>query len=430
MPRSRRTRRRYPRLALVVAVVLGAGALAWLLIGVPTFVKYPTDLTAEPRYEGTFTVFVDPATAAPLDEPLELPFSIDRRIDAIGSESGASRVVVRETLRQRAGDLLDTEQTNVYVMDRRTIRNVRDDRAYAFETSNVVDRSPAYRLNLPFDTSRDETYEIYRNEIAGTYTIRADEENPTTEREGLRLSNFVAQLDERPLAPAYLAELNEVVSLPESLTADQLAPYLERAGLDLDATIAALAPVLTPSETATVTELIDDPVPIEYVLSFDGTAAVEPVTGAEVAVANTERVGAHPIVEELGAIQQVLRQHADVPEARTADRALDQLVNGPAIPLFEYSYDQTPASVADIADKASSLRRQVLFAKVWLPVGLAGAAVLSLIIGTLIFVRRRRVPADADRSTPRPSGRTRDDRVPDERSGRRGPGDAVRRGRR
>src|SRR5690606_24319303 len=109
---------------------------------------------------------------------------------------------------------------------------------------------------------------------------------------------FVAQLDERPLAPAYLAELRKVVSLPESLTADQLAPYLERAGLDLDATIAALAPVLTPSETATVTELIDDPVPIEYVLSFDGTAAVEPVTGAEVAVANTERVGAHPIVEE------------------------------------------------------------------------------------------------------------------------------------
>jgi hypothetical protein len=35
----------------------------------------------------------------------------------------------------------------------------------------VVDRSGSYRLNLPFDTSRSETYDIYKNEIDDTYGL-------------------------------------------------------------------------------------------------------------------------------------------------------------------------------------------------------------------------------------------------------------------
>ena len=60
----------------------------------------------------------------------------------------------------------------------------------------MVDRSGAYRLNLPFDTSRDETYEIYKNEIDATYMMAADTETPTSEIEGLELSNFAASVDE------------------------------------------------------------------------------------------------------------------------------------------------------------------------------------------------------------------------------------------
>ena len=179
-------RHRFPRPALVVAGVLAVAALLWMLVAVPALVKYPTDLDVDLQYKGTFTVLVNPTTAAPLAEPMVVPLTVDRHLEAVGDESGASVVVIRETIRQQAGDLFDVTQTNQYVMDRSTVENVADDRAFAFEPANVVDRSGAYRLNLPFDTSTDETYAIYTNEIAGTYETAADTETTTGRGRGPR----------------------------------------------------------------------------------------------------------------------------------------------------------------------------------------------------------------------------------------------------
>jgi hypothetical protein len=90
----------------------------------------------------------------------------------------------------------------------------------------------------------------------------------------------------------------------------------------------------------------------------------------------------------------VLGHYPDVPEAVAAGTALEELVAGPAVPLFEYSYEQTPASVADVANDVGSMRHQVLLAKVWLPLGLAAAALVSLVIGAVIYLRRRPRPMD------------------------------------
>jgi hypothetical protein len=405
-PRLPRPGHRYPRTALLVAGGFALAALAWLVIGVPTFVKYPSDLNAGPRYEGSFRAFVD-FSMAPLAEPTVLPLTVDRHIQAIGDESGSSHVLVRETIVQKAGDLVDTTQTNEYVMDRSTIENVTDDRAYAFDPSNHVDRADAHRLNLPFDTSRDETYTIYKNEIDDTYALRPDTADPTSQVEGLELSNFTASVDEVPLSAAYLAELNKVVALPDTATLAQLEPQLSRAGIDVGALMAALTPVLTPEDAATLNAFAAQPIPLEYVLSFDGTAAVEPVTGAEVKVGSVETVGARPVLTSLRTLQGVLAHYPDVPEAATTLVALDGLAAAPATPLFQFDYEQTPASVADIADQARSMRRQVLAAKVWLPLGLAAAAALSLLAGAGGALHRARTTtsraAAGSPATPRPA---------------------------
>jgi hypothetical protein len=365
-----------------------------MVVGVPTLVKYPTDLDVSPQYEGTFSLLVDPLTAAPLAEPVVMPLTVDRRIEAIEDESGSSRVVVRETIHQVAGELLDVTQTNQYVMDRSSIENVADDRAFAFDPANVVDRSGSYRLNLPFDTSQSETYDIYKNEIDDTYGLVGDTETPTTDLEGLHLSNFVASVDEARLSDAYLTELNKTVPLPDTMTLDQMKPQLLAAGIDVDALVTALTPVLTPEDAATLSSFAADPIPIEYVMSFDGQAAVEPVTGAEVRVSVSESVGASPVLTSLPALQDVLSHYPGVPEAVTASAALDDLAAAPASPLFEYSYEQTPASVADVADTVTDMRRQVLLAKVWLPLALAAGAVVSLVVGAVVFLRRRPRPMD------------------------------------
>jgi hypothetical protein len=395
-------RHRYPRSALAAGAFFALAALVWLVAGVPTFVKYPTDLDATPRYEGTFTVLVDAATAAPLAEPMELPLTVERHIESLGEDaemagvsSGATRVVVRETIDLRAGDVLAATQVSQYVMDRSTLENVADDRAFAYDPANVVDRSGAYRVNLPFDTAGDRTYPIYQNEIEDTYEMVPDEGPAVTEVEGLDVETFTAEKTEAPLSDTYRETLSELVPLPESLTLDQLKPHLLAAGIDVDAVTAALAPVLTPEDAAAFAEFAGQPIGLEYVMSFTGKAAVEPVTGAQVKVdVTSEAVGVRPQLTSLPALQEILSHYPDVPEAATTSAALDELATAPAIPLFEYSYSQTPSSIAEIADTTRDLRREVLLAKVWLPLGLAAAALLSLAVGLAVFLRRRPRPLD------------------------------------
>jgi len=392
--RTSHRRHRFPPTALIVAGVLVVATLVWIWVAVPALVKYPTDLNVDLQYKGTFTVLVNPTTAAPLAEPMVLPLTVDRHIEAVGDESGASTVVVRETIRQQAGDLLDVTQTNQYVMDRSTLENVADSRAYAFDPSNVVDRAGAYRLNLPFDTSADKTYSIYKNEIDATYQIAADPKAPKGKVEGLDVTYFDAKVDEAPLSHAYLAELSKAVPLPTSLTLDQMKPQLQAAGIDVDAVVAALAPVLTPDDAATLAKFAAEPIGLDYVISFSGRMAVEPVTGADVQVAVAESVGARPVVTNLPVVLDLLGHYPDVPEAVAAGTKLNALVGGPAIPLFQYSYEQTPASVADVAHDVSAMRHQVLLAKDWVPLALAAGALLSLAIGAVIYLRRRPRPMD------------------------------------
>jgi hypothetical protein len=333
---------------------------------------------------------------------MELPLTVERHIESLGEDaevagvsSGATRVVVRETIDLRAGDVLAATQVNQYVMDRSTLENVEDDRAFAYDDANVVDRSGAYRVNLPFDTSGDQSYTIYQNEIEDTYEMVPDEASTVTEIEGLAVETFTAEKSETPLSGAYLATLNEMVPLPESLTLDQLQPHLLAAGIDVPAVTAALAPVLTPEDAAAYAEFAAQPIGLEYVQSVVGKSAIEPVTGAQVKVEVTsDSVGARPVLTDLPALQEILGHYPEVPEAVATSEALDELATGPAIPLFEYNYTQTPSSVAEIADMTRDMRREVLLAKVWLPLGLAAAALLSLAVGLVVFLRRRPRPLD------------------------------------
>lgn len=400
-------RHRFPRWALAGAAVLALATVAWIPVGVPTFVKYPTDLDVSPQYEGTFTLFVDADTAAPLDEPLVMPLSVDRRIRAVEEESGSSLVVVEETIVQRAGDLIDATQTNVYVMDRRSLENVADERAYAFVPSNVVDRSPAFRLNLPFGTDPGGSYEIYQNEIDDTYRMQPATEDARAEVEGLTLDYFEAAVDEAPMTPAYFEELNRMVPMPSELTFDQLRPHLLAAGIDVDAVLDALLPVLSPEDLDTLLAATEEPIGLQYVVSFQGRAGVETTTGAEVDVRAGEAVGARPDPASTEGLRTVLSNYPDVPEAVGALESLDALLSGPPVALFEYEYAQTPESIAAVADEVRPMRQQILLATVWLPIGLVAGAILLLAIGGVVWNRRRRqagpttgAPTDIDLRSP------------------------------
>src|SRR5262245_14180955 len=191
----------------IVGVLAFIGSFVWNNSIEPRLVKYPTDVDETPEYSGTVTLYLDPQTYAPLATPIEAPLNVSRHIQALGDESSDDLVVLSEQITLEAQGLFSGNLDSQYVMDRKTMENVADDRAWAFNPQNVVDRSPYFRLAFPFDTP-EQPFEIYNNEVATSYTA-----NPagTSEVEGLKVRAFAAdQSTPLPISPAYFEALNKL----------------------------------------------------------------------------------------------------------------------------------------------------------------------------------------------------------------------------
>lgn len=374
-----------------VGVGLLVIALLWLVFAVPALVRYPLDIDATPIYEGKFTLFVDANTFAPLDTPQVLPLKVTRHIDALGSKSSYSKVVVSEKIDFDAGGQFSQKQDNQYVMDRRSMKNVQSDNAYAFTSDNVVDRSPAFRLNFPLDTDANGEYLIYKNETASTYTAAPDPVEPKLEVDGLHLVAFAASSKPTPISPAYIALLSQSVPLPKTLTITQLTPLLLQAGIDVPATLTALQPVITPEDLTTLTKLASQPIALQYLDTFSGGDAVEPTTGAIVVVRNVvETVSATAAPEASKPIIDVLTRYPQVPEAKAALEGLNALATNP-IPLFRNEFSQTDASIKDIAGQVKDQKDKIELAKKTVPTVLVVLGVVAGVAGlALLFVGARR----------------------------------------
>lgn len=147
--------------------------------------------------------------------------------------------------------------------------------------------------------------------------------------------------------------------------------------------------MITADDLGTLARLAAKPIVLRYVLSFDGTAGVDTTTGAEVDVAATESVGVKPVLADVATLQAIVAHYPDVPEAVAAGKALAALSSAPATRLFESHYEQTPASVADIAGTVKSMRNQIRIVEQLVPLGLLAAAALSLAVGVVVSWRRR-----------------------------------------
>jgi hypothetical protein len=351
-------------------------------------VKFPTDVDEYPRYEGTFALFVDPATAAPLVEPTISDLAVDRRVEAVPAESGADLVVVRETIAHQVEGLPAASQSHQYVMDRGTNANVSDSRAWAFDEANVVDRSGTFRVAMEKDLDSTSQVTMYKDEIGGAYTAIGGPESEVVN--GLHLVGFRASGTLEPLSDAYLRNLDAVVPLPRSLTFDQLKPSLIAAGVPVDETLVALAEVATRDDLAALAALVAEPIPLEYVDTFNGSTFVEPDTGAIVDVASVvERVSARPAPDAVSPLLRILQRYRDDPTIAAAIEGLDQLATEP-LPVFEYRYAQTSASAEEIAASVAEKRDLMRLAERTIPLVLVTAGAVLAAIGVLLLVRQRR----------------------------------------
>jgi hypothetical protein len=378
-------------IGLIVGLVLVGAAVVWRPVVVPKVVKFPAAVNLTTHYQGTFVAFADQRTGLPLAHPLVAPLTIDRVIKGLPSQTGAHTALVQEAVTAHLGNQTVT-QSNVYALDRRSMKNVADPKAYTFGPNTVIDRGGTVYLNLPMNTpSRGASYQAWKPETGTAYPLVSA--SPATLVVGrLNTVNLVGTLPPTPVG-AYDETALRAQGLPSSLSAAQVAVVLQSVGINVPQAAAALSRVLSPSEMVTVAAAMNAPVPLQYLQYGSGNIAVDPTSGVIVRFSNVvDGVQARPVLTGLDPALAVLRRHAGDPAVASLLGSLAKLAALPPQHVFEMRYSQTPASVTSMASYARSQDRQIRLASYTIPVGLLGLGIVVLAVD-LVFVWRHRHPS-------------------------------------
>ncbi len=367
---------------LIVLGVIAAFALPALAVKYP---GGPLDKTA--HAQGTFTLYIDPASAAQLASPQKLPLDIKRNLHVI--ETDGSRAVVQENDVEQIGNLKPQDLQQRYVVDRKSLKDVADDRAWAYTPSNKIDRSPAYSINLPFSAGKG-PYQVWKNESGVSYAFT---KTATVKQAGVTLYRYEGSMKDAPAQSYYIDQLASQ-GIPKSLTPTQAAAQLKALGADPALLESAVLPALEPVDRSSAQTILAQNVPLKYSIDVHTSFLVEPKTGAIVGLEQiNQTLYATPDIQGIGRIQTILNkpQYAKNAVVQSAATVIGKLVdNPPRSRIFNITYAQLPASVADLATFAKGRADKITLAKVTLPAAIGGAGVLVMLIGLGLGWRSRR----------------------------------------
>jgi len=368
---------------VLLALLLGLGAAATRFVVPGLAFRYPDgplDTTMQAR--GELALSIDPATATSLPQPQVLPLTVTRRLRVV--DGTGRRAIVREDDTRTIGQLRPQRFVEQYELDRRTLRNLPGDSAYAYQPDNLVNRSPTYTVNLPFAAGAG-PYPIWEDEAGRTMEVRR---TGTTSVDGVHLARYTGTLTGAPVQPAYVAALAEQ-GIPSELTAEQAAVQLRTPVADPVQLRGLVLPRLTGTDRSRVSGLLAAPVPLHYTLHAATSLLVDPRTGTVVSLERVEQaLGAAPDPARFRSIQTVLAQpqYANDPVLRLAGVAFGMVGRPrPTAPVLRMTYSQTPASVSALARFADSRGTKVDLVRRTVPLALLTTGLLVLILG-VVFV--------------------------------------------
>ncbi|MBN2027664.1 MAG: DUF3068 domain-containing protein [Actinobacteria bacterium] len=377
------------KILIGLGIVLILLAILWWAIAVNALVKLPDDIESKTMFEGEFTSYVDLATQEPLPagEELKLPITVERTVTSVAEEYDSSKAVVKEVVITKVGGLENPPGgvESIYVLDRKSSENVDDDRAYDFVAGNSVKRQGNYYPLLPFDTSSDEKYPVWKGEVGEGIEAEFVEE---VELEGITVYNFkgVTTLeDRREVTEAYV----EILGLPTELTFEELKPQLVAMGIDVDGLVGLATQVLSPEDLQALNTALQASIPATYYWTFDVETSVEPKTGVPVNVfKDIEAVYMEMDTSGLMDIFTILFKYSSDPALGPALAPLLELQSemGEAEPtkVFEYNISQTEDTMKTAVQDAKDGAGQINLVKVYIPWAMLIVGALILIIGLLI----------------------------------------------
>jgi len=372
-----------------VGVVLFAAAALWHPVIEPRVVKLPDNVDRTDTYTGTFTTYLDAATGATLATPLETPLTIDRHVVTVPNSTTAEITLLHETATAHMGDR-SVVQESVYAVNRRTMQNVADPRAWTFTPDNVIDRTGTYYVTLPMDlASSGVSLHIWKPEAGTSYEI-ASTSPATGQAGGTGVVNLKGNIPAPLPVASYELSALQAQGLPMELSPEQAAAKLAASGVDTQALAPVLTRYLSADEMAIVTAALASPVPLHYFVYGNGLLSVEPTTGGMVALTDIiDGIAVAPDTTSMSASLAVLTKHTDVPEIAALVSTLQTTVAAPPQPVYAMQYTQTPASVSAAGSYASSQADKVTLATTAIPRGLFAMAAVSLLIAGWLILRSR-----------------------------------------
>ena len=359
--------------------------LAWTPLVVPQLVRLPANLDVTTHYTGTFSTFMDQSTGMPLTQPVHVPMTIDRHVFGLKGQSGAHRALISEEITMRAGDRVQVQKA-VYAVDRRSMKNDADGRAFTYTPGTVVDRSGSYFLTLPMGFDPGAGLQIWNAQTGTTYTMTSG--TPLHEKiDGLRVTNLTGVMKDRPVASYETAALRSQ-GLPMDMAPAQATALLTAMGADIPGALSAISAAAPAATASAVTTALTSPVPLRYHAYTWGNAAAEPKTGSIVKLAGvTDGIA---VKADSAAIQPViaaLQPYQSSAAVTATVAALEKVAAMAPLQVFELHYDQTPASVAAAVDDARSManrktlvERDLTAALIVLTAGLLAAGLATALV--------------------------------------------------
>jgi hypothetical protein len=371
------------KVMIVLGILLILASIIWWAVAVSALVKLPDDIDSAAEYMGKMTWFVDPVSHRPLPEgkEVEMDLKVERSLKSDAAQYDSAKGVILEKILVDLG-MQKQEQRFAYVLDRKTFENLQDGRAYAWREDYVVDRQGSYYPFLPMDTSRDEKYRIWKNEINDAVESEFVSEE---EKEGITVYNFRGSFEEKPLDPACL----EAYGLPATLPFEEFKASLKTMGVDVDGLLALARQRFSAEDLKQLSSALEAGVPLKYYWTMENETSVEPKTGIPVdTYKNVETVSMEVDREALTAAFSVFTKYASDPALAPYLGKLSELQQKMAgegkQKIFRIEYSQTAESIKTVVDEAKRALGKINVAKVYIPWALLIVGALLLIIGLLM----------------------------------------------
>ena len=337
-------------IAVVLGLVLLAGALVVRFVVAPAQAVLPSDTDTTTTYTGTAATLFNPSALTTPGQPVllkDVPITVGHHTKVLAAKGSNALVADSGSV------LVDGKAVAGFDYQYRVNRTSMD-RGTGFADSKGVVTQTGVTFNWPIRTQKHD-YPAWISDTQGTTPLRYA---GTAKHGGIETYVFKANL-----APSPITDPETLKSLPTGLPK---ATFAALAGsLDLGAGAQGQLQQILPS--------LPDPVPFAYTYGLAATYWVEPASGEVI----------------------------DLQERETSTLGIKvggQVV--PVTPVLDISYSASPAQLAASVKTARHDGGLVRLAYVRLPAYLAigGGALLVLGLGSLLLGRRR---GDTDTSTRR-----------------------------